>query len=61
MPESIKNVVEPKMNMKGITHIAILLVVIYLLSSVFSFVESICLTDVANKFANNLRRRISEK
>ena len=35
MPESIKNVVEPKMNMKGITHIAILLVVIYLLSSVF--------------------------
>ncbi len=54
MPESIKNVVEPKMNMKGITHIAILLVVIYLLSSVFSFVESICLTDVANKMNHSL-------
>mgnify|MGYP000080234463 CR=1 FL=1 len=61
MPESIKNIVNPKMNMNAVTNIAIFLVVIYVLSSLFGFTEAICLTEVANKFANSLRRRISEK
>lgn len=61
MPESIKNIVNPKMNMNAVTNIAIFLVVIYVLSSLFGFTEAICLTEVANKFANSLRRKISEK
>ncbi len=61
MPESIKNVIEPKMDMEAIQKIALFLVVIYLCSALFNYIESISMTDVANKFAKSLRTRISEK
>ena len=61
MPESIKSVIEPKMDIEAIKNIAILLAVTYILSALFTFIQSICMTDVANKFANQLRRRISLK
>ncbi len=61
MPESIKEVVEPKMDMEEIKNIAIFLVIIYLCSAVFSYIQSVSMTDVANKFAKSLRTRISEK
>ena len=61
MPESIKKVVEPKMDMDGIKHIAIILASLYILSALFTFIQSIAMTDVANKFAKSLRSRISNK
>ncbi len=61
MPESIKSVIEPKMDMKAIQKIALFLVAIYLCSALFNYIESISMTDVANKFAKSLRTRISEK
>ena len=61
MPESIKAVVEPKMDMEAIKNIAIFLVIIYLCSAIFSYIQSVSMTDVANKFAKSLRTRISEK
>ena len=61
MPESIKSVVEPKMDMDAIKNIAKFLVIIYVCSALFSFIQSVSMTDVANKFAKNLRTRISEK
>ena len=61
MPESIKTVIEPKMDMEAIQKIALFLVVIYLCSALFNYIESISMTDVANKFAKSLRTRISEK
>lgn len=61
MPESIKTVIEPKMDMEAIQKIALFLVAIYLCSALFNYIESISMTDVANKFAKSLRTRISEK
>lgn len=61
LPKSIRKVIEPVMNMDKIKSITILLVCMYLTSAIFTYIQSICMTDVANKFANNLRSRISIK
>ena len=61
LPKSIRKVIEPVMNMDKIKEITILLVCMYLTSALFTYIQSICMTDVANKFANNLRSRISIK
>ena len=61
MPESIKTVVEPKMDMDGVKKIAIILASLYIASALFTFIQSIAMTDVANKFAKSLRSRISHK
>ena len=49
------------MDMNSIQKIAILLAAIYLCSAIFNYIQSICMTDVANKFAKKLRTRISTK
>lgn len=61
MPKSIKKVVEPVMDIEKIKSIAILLVCLYLISAIFTYIESISMTDVANNFARNLRGNISVK
>ena len=61
LPSSIKKVIDPVMNMDKIKSITILLVCMYLASAIFTYIQSICMTNVANKFANNLRSRISVK
>ena len=61
MPKSVREVIEPVMNMDKIKNITLLLVCMYLVSAIFTYVQSICMTNVANKFANNLRSRISVK
>ena len=61
VPESIYGLIKPVMNIDSIKRICILLVVMYLLSAIFTYIQSICMTNVSNKFANNLRGRISSK
>ncbi len=61
LPSSIRKVIEPVMNTNKIKNITLLLVCMYLASALFTYIQSICMTNVANKFANNLRNRISTK
>ncbi len=61
LPKNIKKVIEPTMNMNKIKGIALFLVIVYLLSALFSYIESISMTIVANKFAKKLRSNISTK
>ena len=61
MPESIKEVVKPKMNMTKITNLTLFLVAIYICSALFNYIQSIVMTIVSNNFARNLRSRISSK
>lgn len=61
MPESIRKVVSPIMDLSKIKNITIFLVILYLLSAIFHYIESISMTDVSNKFANKLRTAISKK
>ena len=61
MPENVKKVIEPKMNLDTIKKLTIFLVALYVISALFTYIESICMTDVANNFARDLRSRISKK
>ena len=49
------------MDLDGIKTIAIILSAMYISSALFEFIQSIIMTDVANKFAKDLRSRISIK
>ena len=54
-------IIMPEINMDAIKSIAISLVILYLFSAICTFIQSICMTEVANKFAKGLRSRISTK
>ena len=49
------------MDIETIKKIAIFLLMLYSCSALFNFIQAICMTDVANKFAKKLRSRISIK
>ncbi len=61
MPESIQDLIKPVMNIDTIKAIAIFLVGLYLCSSLFNYIQSICMVQVANRFAKRLRGDISRK
>ena len=54
-------IIMPEINMDAIKSIAISLVILYLFSAICTFIQSICMTEVANNFARSLRTRISVK
>lgn len=49
------------MDMEAIKNISLLLLGLYVCSTIFNYIQSICMTDVANKFAKTLRSKISIK
>ena len=61
LPDSIKKVIEPKMNMDKIKTITLFLVCLYIFSALFTYIEQISMTIVSNKFARKLRSKISHK
>ena len=61
MPKSIRKSIEPFMNMKSIKNIVILLVIMYICSAIFTYIESLIMATVSNNFAKRLRSRISSK
>ena len=61
LPESVKEVIEPAMNFKVIKGIALFLLIMYLCSALFTYIQAICMTHVSIKFSKNLRSRISSK
>lgn len=61
VPGSIQKVIGPKMNMDKIKDIAILLVCLYIVSALFTYIEGLSMIKVANLYAKRLRTSISEK
>ncbi len=61
MPNSVKKVIDPKINMSKIKQITLLLICLYVLSALFTYIEQIIMTIVSNKFAKRLRKTISRK
>ncbi|MBQ9023739.1 MAG: ABC transporter ATP-binding protein [Bacilli bacterium] len=61
LPKSIRLLIEPNMNMKKIKKITIYLIIIYIISALFTFIQSLIMTTVSNKFAKDLRNNISKK
>jgi len=50
-----------EMNFEAIKNITVVLSVMYIVSAICNFIQSLCMTDVANKFAKRLRSNISTK
>ena len=61
MPDTIKDVIKPHMDLNKVKAVTLFLVVLYLISSIFSFIQNYLLATVSNNFAKNLRNRISKK
>ena len=61
IPKSIYNLIKPKMDMNKVKQIALIMAIIYGVSAVFNYIQSFSMTTVSNRFANNLRSRISNK
>ena len=61
MPKSIKEVIEPIMDIEKIKKITLFIVILYISSAMFSLIQSLLMTTVSNKFAKNLRSNISKK
>ena len=61
MPKSIQSLVKPKMDLEKIKSITTLLVILYIISAIFNYFESITMTQASNRFAKKLRTSISEK
>ena len=61
LPESIQKIIAPVMNLNLIKDIALFLVIIYILSALFNYIESISMATVSNRFACLLRGNISSK
>ena len=61
LPESVYSLIDPKMDMEAIRNLAIFMGVIYVLSSLFAYIQEYSLTTVSNRFANKLRDSISKK
>lgn len=61
LPQSVQEIIKPKMNIENIKKITIILVIIYILSSLFTYFEQYLMAETSNRFAENLRKRISQK
>lgn len=61
LPNNIQELINPKMNLDLIKKITITLVIIYILSAVFNYIEGLSMVNVANNYAKKLRTSISEK
>ncbi len=60
-PDSIKDIVSPNMDIQKIKNISLILISIYLISAIFTYLEAIFMCDVSNNFARKLRSNISYK
>lgn len=61
LPDSIYQLVKPSINVNKIKSISLLMIGLYLVSALFSFIQGFALTTVSNRFANKLRNSISAK
>ena len=61
VPDSIMNIINNKIDMNIIYQLTITLGVIYIISTIFNYLQSFSMATVSNRFANKLRHDISLK
>lgn len=60
-PDSIKEYIGNKMNRINIFYLVQILLILYILSSLFGYMQAYLMSDVTNKFARSLRNKINDK
>ena len=61
IPESVLNLIDRKIDMNRAKNIALFLAILYIVSALFNYVQSIIMTTTSNNFAKKLRSNISVK
>lgn len=61
LPDSIYEVIKPSIDMLGVKRVGTILIVIYLASALFGYIQSFTMATVSNNFARHLRRSITTK
>ena len=61
LPESIYNIIKPKIDMTRVRDIVMLLAIFYILSALLDYIQSILMTITSNTYAKRLRTNISKK
>ena len=61
LPKSIKSLVEPKLDMNELKYRSLVLAIIYIISAVFMYLESILMAYLSNGYSKKLRSDISTK
>ena len=61
LPNSIYNEIKPIMDMKKIKNISLVLAILVIMSSLFSFIEHIIMAYVSNNYARKVRLSITKK
>ena len=61
IPTNVYEVIKPKMDLEVIKKLVIFLIVLYIVSSLFNYLEAIIMSNVSNNFARELRKKISLK
>lgn len=61
LPANINSLLKPKIDIGAVKKLVLFLFLLYLVSATFNFLESILMVLVSNRFAKNLRNKISKK
>ena len=61
LPDNIKKVIEPTIDLVKIKNIGVFLFILYFISALFTYGEAILMVNVSNNFARKLRTKTSEK
>ena len=61
LPSEIKDTINSKVNINKVKKIAFILTILYLLSALFNYIQSLLMTITSNNFAKKLRTSISLK
>src|SRR5574344_1192571 len=59
LPDNIKTLINPTMDIDGIKTIGMFLLIIYIISALFNFFENYIMVVVSNRFSKELRTKIS--
>ena len=61
LPDSIQEEIKPIMDMNKIKNISLFLAVIYIISSLFSYIEQIIMANISNSYSKKMRLDITKK
>ena len=61
LPKSVYEIIRPRINMEKVKFFGIILGIIYVVSSLFGYIQAYIMAGISNKFSKNLRTKISHK
>ncbi len=61
LPGSVYNIIKPNIDMEKVKSITVFIGILYVTSALFNYIESFAMTTISNRFAKDLRSRISVK